>query len=387
MGPRAAIAMKRRTGTFIVVAGLLLAAAGLAGWRLTRPVAVETATVAPGTLPAQVGGTGTVQARVPLTVSARLTSTVVGVEVDVGDEVRRGQVLVRLDGRDLAARRAAVLSQQESIARQVEAGDAAVAKARAELDLALSRQRRDADLHTKGFVSFASLDASTASARAATAALDSAQATVAARRADQQALRQEAVVAETQVGHTLLLAPMSGIVTHRLAEPGTTVAPGTPLLRIVDPRTLWVATRIDEALVERVQPGQPATIRLRSGTTVRGRVERIALQSDAATRELDVHVAFEAVPPRVAIDQEAEVRIETGRDRGLVVPLAALVRDESGRRGVLQVAHGRTRFVGVQTGTASGEFVLVREGLGEGDVVVADASGARPGMRVRPPSR
>jgi HlyD family secretion protein len=376
-----------RRGKLILVAtvaALAVGAAALASWRLLSPVPLPATTVVQGSVEAFVTGPGTVQARIPVTLSARLTSTVVRVEADVGDTVRRGQLLVVLDARDLSARRSAVLSQQESIARQVDAADATVAKARADLELAAARQRRDADLHAKGFVSVASLDTSNATTRAAEAALLGAQATAAARRADQVALRQEGIVAETQVGHAQLVAPMAGIVTQRLVEPGTTVAPGTPILRIVDPASLWVATRVDEAVVESVRPGQAATIRLRSGTVVRGQVARIAMQSDAATRELDVHVAFADAPPRVAIDQEAEVRIATGRESGLVVPIGALVPDASGRRGVLRVLDGRARFVPVETGPGSDGRVLVRSGLAAGDVVVADASRARAGMRVRP---
>lgn len=363
---------------------LLAAAAIFLAWRfLLRAVPVAVVPVTRGSVASQVTGPGTVQARVPVTISARLTSTVVGIAVDVGDLVRPGQVIVTLEGRDLAARQSAVLRQQESIARQADAAAAGVAKARADLQLARAREGRDAELHGQGFVSLAALDASVATARAAEAALQSAQATWAARRADQAALAEEAVVARSQLSYTRLSAPMPGIVIQRLVEPGTTVGPGTPILRLVDPRTLWVATRVDEALVERVQVGQGATIRLRSGSVVAGRVERISMQSDAATRELDVHVAFAAAPPRVAIDQEADVRIETGREQGLVLPSSAVVRDPGGRTGVLQVVEGRARFVRVHLGPESGGLVLVRQGLSEGDQVVAPAAEAKAGMRVR----
>ena len=87
--------------------------------------------------------------------------------------------------------------------------------------------------------------------------------------------------------------------------------------------------------------GQPASIRLRTGETLPGKVARIARQSDAATRELEVDVAFDAPPARFAIDQEAEVAIVTGEETGLVVPVSALVRDGAGRQGVLVVADGR----------------------------------------------
>jgi HlyD family secretion protein len=379
--------LSRRRWTLAALAFVLVAAAAFASWRLLRTVAVEFAMAAPGTIPAQVAGPGTVQARVPVTISARLTSTILEVTADVGDAVRAGQVLVTLDARDLSARRGAVLKQQESVARQFDAAEAAVAKARADLDLARSRQRRDADLHAQGFLSLASLDTSTAGARAAEAALDSAEAVRDGRRADQGAVAQEVQAAGAQLAYMKLSTPMAGVVVQRLAEPGTTVAPGTPILRLVDPASLWVATRVDEALVARVMPGQPASIRLRSGSVHAGRVERIAMQSDAATRELDVHVAFAGPPPRVAIDQEADVRIEVGQDQGLVLPASALAQDGTGRSGVLQVVAGRTRFVPVVTGAAGDGRVLVREGLKAGDSVVANAGEAKPGQRVRPLAR
>jgi hypothetical protein len=148
-----------------------------------------------------------------------------------------------------------------------------------------------------------------------------------------------------------------------------------------------VTARIDESVVERVHPGQPATIRLRSGTTLRGKVERVGLQSDAATRELDVQVAFAEPPARIAIDQEAEVRIATGELAGLVVPAGALTRDRQGRQGVLRIVDGRARFAPVVTGTAFDGRVLVREGLQPGDEVVAEAAPVRAGMRIAPRAR
>jgi HlyD family secretion protein len=301
--------------------------------------------------------------------------------------VEPGQLLVVLEARDLVARRSAVARQQQSIASQVEAAAATVVKAQAEVELARMRQARDADLHAKGFVSPAALDTSVAASRAAQALLRGSEASWAARRADQQALAEELVIARTQLGYTRLVAPMPGLVIQRLVEPGTTVAPGTPILRLVDPRTLWIAMRVDEALVERVAVGQLATIRLRSGSVVPGRVERIAMQSDAATRELEVNVAFTQLPRRVAIDQEAQVTIEVAREQGIVLPADAVAHDAAGRASVLQVSAGRARRVPVQLGPASGGVVLVRAGLAEGDAVVADAADARPGMRVQAAER
>jgi hypothetical protein len=142
---------------------------------------------------------------------------------------------------------------------------------------------------------------------------------------------------------------------------------------------------VDESVVGRVRVGQPASIRLRTGETRPGKVARIAHLSDAATRELEVDVAFDSPPRRFAIDQEAEVTILAGEDSGIVVPLGALLRDRAGRRGVLVLSGGRTVFRPVETASADAKFVIVRKGLAAGERVVAPAAGVKAGVRVRTP--
>jgi RND family efflux transporter MFP subunit len=354
----------------------------VAYWRFWRALDVAVVTAAQGAIPARVTGPGTVQARVPVTLSARVNASITQVSADVGDTVRQGQLLVTLDNRDLSARRGVVAGQQEALSRTTDGAHAALAKAQADLELARSKQRRDAELQSQGFVSQAVVDASNAALGAALAGVDAARATLAARQADANTLTQEARYSETVLSYTRILAPMDGVVVQRLGEVGNTVVPGTPLLRIVDPRSLWVATRVDESVVGRVAPGQVASIRLRSGAVLPGKVARIALQSDPATRELDVHVSFDTIPQRFAIDQEAEVDIAVGEDRGILVPLTALLRDRTGRQGVLVVEGGRTRFQAVTTGGADSLQVMVRTGLNGAESVVAVAAGVADKQRV-----
>ena len=129
---------------------------------------------------------------------------------------------------------------------------------------------------------------------------------------------------------------------------------------------------------------QPASIRLRTGETRAGKVARIARQSDAATRELEVNVAFDAPPERFAIDQEAEVTILAGQNSGIVVPVAALTRDRNGHQGVLVVSDARTSFRAVETGSADATQVIISKGLASGEQVVIPAAQFKAGMRVRP---
>ncbi|MBI3154506.1 MAG: efflux RND transporter periplasmic adaptor subunit, partial [Burkholderiales bacterium] len=280
-----------------------------------------------------------------------------------------------------------VQAQRQVQQRNLDAAEATLARTRAELALARSRTGRDRGLAAQGFLSEAALDASRSAAEAAEAAERAALAAREARRAELDASAQELRAAEAAQSYTRLAAPMAGIVVQRRAEPGATVVPGSPLLDIVDPASVWVAMRVDEAMLGRVALGQPARIRLRSGVEAAGRVARIARQSDASTREVDVHVAFDAVPPSFVIDAEAEVRVDTGRARGLVVPPAALLRDRDGRSGVLRVEDGRAHFVPARPGAADAGRQLVEPeaagALRAGDRVVAPTTGVRDGMRVR----
>jgi len=366
-----------------VAAVVLVVAVGAGYLRFGRAVAVHVIEAVQGNVTLRVVGPGTVQARVPVTLAARITATVRQLNADVGDSVKRGQELALLDDRDLAARRGVVGGQQLALARNLDAATAAVAKAQAELDLARSKQQRDAELLSKGFVSQAVLDASNATASAAVANLDNARAAQSARAADAQALVQEARYSDTVLSFARITAPMDGVIISRQAEVGSTLVPGSTLFRMVDPATLWIAMRVDESVVGRVQIGQAASIRLRTGEMLTGKVARIARQSDAATRELEVNVAFDVPPARFAIDQEAEVSIAAGELVGIAVPLTALTRDRTGRQGVLVVVDSRSEFRPVQTGASDAQRVLVGKGLAVGERIVAVAADVKAGMRVK----
>jgi HlyD family secretion protein len=351
------------------IAALVLA--GGVGWNLLpRAEDVAPVAVAQGEVEVRIAGPGTVQARVPVTVAARVSAQVVSLHADHGDMVKRGQLLALLDDRDLSAKRAAAAAGRESNARNITASAASLAKAQADLELARNRQRRDADLHKAGFISQATYDASALGMKAAEAAVDNAAALLDARRAESAAVAADARYAETLWSHTRISAPMDGLVIERSLEVGSTTAPGSPLFRLVDPATLWIAARIDEALAGRLEEGMPAHIRLRSGEEHTGHVARISRQSDAATRELEVNVAFDAPPARFSIDQEAEVSILAGSERGPVVPVAALLRRD-GVQGVMVLRDGRKVFQPVRVAASDGRFAVIAQGLDQGTRLAA----------------
>jgi RND family efflux transporter MFP subunit len=355
------------------IAGLvLIAAAGAVPvYRIVlRADPVETVAVVRGEVAVSVVGPGTVQARVPVTLSARTSTQVVSLHADQGDRVRRGQLLAVLDDRDLAAKRAAAMAGRETVERNIAATQATLAKARADLELARSKARRDEELLRAGFISPSSFDASSLGMKAAQAAVDNAAALVAARESERRAVAEELRYAETMWSHTRLTAPADALIIQRSAEVGTTVVPGAAVFKLVDPASIWVAARIDESLVGRLAEGMRAVIRLRSGEQHAGRIARISRQSDAATRELEVDVAFDTPPERFAIDQEAEVAIEAGTERGLIVPVAALRRVKNAQ-GVMVMREGRAVFQPVRISATDGVTAVIASGLEHGEQLAA----------------
>jgi HlyD family secretion protein len=357
-----------RRKTLAVTTGIVLVAlVGIAAATrsIMRPPDGDTVAVSQGEIEVRIEGPGTVQARVPVTVSARIAAQVDSLYADHGDRVKRGQLLAVLDDRDLAAKRAGAAAAGETVKRNIEAAQASLAKAQTDLELARNRQRRDLELYRSGFISESAYETSSLGVQAAQASARNAEAQREARESEARSVAADARYAEILWSHTRITAPLDALVIQRAIEVGSTVAPGATAFRLVDPATLWVAARIDESQVGRLAEGMAARVRLRSGEQFAGRVARISRQSDAATRELDVFVSFDAPPERFAIDQEAQVSILAGIAKGPVVPLVALVRVQ-GRQGVMIMRDGRKEFQPVRIAASDGERAVIADGLDDG---------------------
>jgi HlyD family secretion protein len=175
-------------------------------------------------------------------------------------------------------------------------------------------------------------------------------------------------------------------VVSRDAEPGNTVVAGQAVLKIVDPKTLWIRARVDQAEAGAIAPGQEAEIVIRSlgRQSLKGRVLRVELQGDSVTVERIVDIEFtEAAPLRLG--ELAEATINTGASpRGLYVP-AASVKKRDGAHGVWKIEDGKTAFCAVQTGitTLDGKTEITG-GLRPGETfIVYSPAELRGGMKVK----
>ncbi|MEK7404019.1 MAG: efflux RND transporter periplasmic adaptor subunit [Acidobacteriota bacterium] len=347
----------------------------------SAPVAVKAIAVSPAEWPVTYEATGTVRARTAAVISSKVMGYVREVTVRAGDRVRQGQLLVRLDARDLeAAWRQAQAALNEARSAVPEA-DNAVAAARASLDLAQVTHRRLEDLFQKKSVSNQEFDEASAKLKLAQANLAMAEA-----RRKQLAAKieqaQEAVnAADIMRGYAEIAAPFAGAVTDKAVEPGSLAVPGQPLLTLEREGAFRLEAAVEESRLGAIRLGQAATIRLEAlDRTLDGRVSEIVPAVDAAARSFLVKIDL---PPLEQLRSGVFGRalFAVGRRKVLAVPQAAVV--ERGQLvSVLVAEEGQARARLVTLGERSGDQVEVLSGLNAGDRVIvpvpaALANGAR----------
>ena len=384
--------MNARVGKKLAFAATGIAVAAALAWLVLNqgplaPAKVTVAKVERQTLTVTSFGIGTVEARRTYSLGPTVASRVLRVLVDQGDSVRAGQVVVELDPVDLDDRLASGTLAVERAANTISAAEAQLAEAQSRARVAGANARRYEDLRRQGFVSQEAVEARLHEANATQAAADAATAQLAAARRDRE--RAQADVAGTAKlrAQLRLASPVDGVVSARLAEPGTTVVAGQAVVQVIDPASLWVRARVDQGQAGTIREGQRAEIVLRSDpkTPYRGDVQRVDLVSDAVTEERIVNVGFAARPDRMSVGELVEVTIRVAeRPDARSIPTAA-VRRVDRQDGVWRVAEGRVGFQPVKLGTTTADGRSeVLAGLDDGDtVVVHSEQSLQPEAKVR----
>jgi HlyD family secretion protein len=366
----------------LIAAGMGVAV--LLGWLVTSqgplaPAKVTVAKVERGPLVSSTFGIGTIEARRGYALGPTIASRVLRVLVDQGDMVKAGQLVAELDPVDLADRVASGESAVERAASTIRAAEAQLAEAQSRAQIAASGARRYAELRAQGFVSQEAADAKAHEANASKAGVDAAVAQVAAARRDHERARADVAGTGKLRSQARLVSPVDGVVSARLVEPGTTVVAGQAVLQVIDPATLWVRARIDQAQSGGVRVGQPAEIVLRADAkrAYPGEVRRVDLVSDAVTEERIVNVGFVARPETVSVGDLVEVTIRVAELANVRSVPAAAVKRVGRQDGVWLVSGGRAAFRPVKAGitTLDGRSQIL-EGLDDSDEVVVHSEKA-----------
>ena len=356
--------------------GALLIAALVYGAVHSGPLAPTRVTVmrvSEGSFAPALFGIGTVEARRAYLIGPTVAGRVRRVMVDVGDAVKAGQLLAEMDPVDFDDRVAALDASVARAGSLVAATQAQRRDAQARQELAAVNARRYADLGAQNFISAGAVEARLQEQTSAESVVGAADANLAAARQDLQRLAAERAALRQQRDNLRLLAPADGVVVSRDAEPGSTVVAGQAVLRLIEPATLWVRTRLDQGRSAGLAAGLPASIVLRSNpsASIAGRVARVEATSDSVTEERVALVSFDTPPVGVSSGELAEVTLTLpATSRTPLLPNPSLHR-RADQLGVWRVDGSGLRFAPVRVGqTGLDGQVQVLDGLQAGDEVV-----------------
>lgn len=378
-------------------------------------VKVRTSIVSPILIQGDRTLTGTVEAVESVTLTSRVIGQIDRLAVQEGDVVKAGQLIARIDVRDIQAQRNqgnAAISQARSAVSvaqstyltaqaqkdRAEAGvreaQAQLAEAEAELADAKLQQKRMKMLRAEGVVSQSQLDeANTRVTRTearinqikagigqAFSAVDLSQAQVRQARAQIEQAQAGVDRAKANVEQTLanldygtVTAPFTGVVTRKHAEVGAMAGTGQALVKLENIDRLRFSVAVPESLIGRLERGQQVRVKLDAlDRSVSGSVSQIIPAADPASRNFTVKIAL-ASDGNIIPGMFGRLQLTTSDRQALTIPVEAIVK-RMGITGAYKVVDGKAQFQTLTTGATHAEGVEVYSGLTAGDRIILHPS-------------
>jgi RND family efflux transporter MFP subunit len=312
-------------------------------------------------IPLSIRSTGTVHARQTAVISTQVVGRIQQVLVREGDSVRAGQILAVLDD---AALRASVdqaqagvkAAQQEQVAAQTDA------------KLAASTLDRYRQLQSEKSVSPQEMDEVAERAAAASARFE-------AVRSETDAARAQETGAHTMLGYTRLVAPFAGVVTARMADPGTLVSPGVPLLQVDQAGALQLQATVDESAITTVHKGMKVQVAIdgEPSANITGTVAEIDPAADPSSHSFTVKIDLPS-SSQLRAGMYGTAEFANGVRQAIVIPRSAVVSRGSLVCVYVLDAQGIAQLRYLTLGAAKGSFVEVLSGASPGEQLVDDPS-------------
>ena len=323
-----------------------------------RPVRVVT--IAKGAAGDTIALTGTVQAQTEITKSFRIDGRLLDRSANIGDTVRPGQLIARLDAQN-----------EES---SLQSARAQLAAARARLAEAQSMYGRMRELVAERAVSRAQFEQSESAQKTAEAQVESAQSAV--------------TIAENRLSYTNLVADVGGVVTGVGAEPGEVVGAGRMIVQLARDGGRDAVLDVPARVKDSAGMGAEMTMTLVSDpkVTSTGNVREISPRADPVTGTFRVRVRLNNPPAAMRLGSTVTGRIKLAATTSIEIPPSAVVRsDGKAAVWVYDPKAGTVAARAIQIRSSDPNRVDVASGLEPGDVVVvAGVQALRPGQKVRP---
>jgi RND family efflux transporter MFP subunit len=308
---------------------------------------------------------GSLDAELNATVRAQIAGSIVSTDAEVGQRVRKGQTLGRIDAAGLQD---AYLSAKS-----------AVSSAQANAAVAQRNLQRSQTLLQAGAIAQRDLETAQTQATSATAALEDARARLA--------------TAQKNFDNTRISAPFDGIVSQKSVSPGDVVQPGGALFTVVDPSTMRLVASVPSDKLSMVRVGTDVTFSVTgyADQEFHGLVKRVSPTVDPTTRQVQIIVSIPNRTGTLVAGLYADGRISSETQHGIVVPLSA-VDTRMQRPAVVEVKNGTVKRTDVTLGMRDPETetVQIMNGVAAGDtLLVGPAQGITPGTPIRvqaPPS-
>jgi RND family efflux transporter MFP subunit len=394
-----------------------------------RDETVDTASVIKKEVPSGVEYSGTVISERTALVAPKVMALIEDMTVKEGDLVDRGQLLAKLDGRDIEAKvtqaqagvsqaeatyertQAAIRQADASYSRAmagIDEGKGAMIQAQANLELAKKNLDRFKDLYAEDSIPAARLEEVQAQYKFAQSGVEQVKGKIAQARAGEnealsgkaqaQAAREEARSgvrqahsqvdsASIMLSYTSLYAPFKGVVTKKFYETGAMAAPGQPLLRLESLNYLQLEISIPEGAVKDIPLHKPVTLSIDAlNKKVKGLVRTYIPSGDAATHTFKVKIDLPAVEGLLP-GMYGRLILKDMKREALMIPAEALVQ-RGKTTGVFRVLTDGDKekaiFTPVEPGQKAQDEVEVLRGLSLKDtVVVTPPEGLIDGQPVR----
>jgi len=327
-----------------------------------------------GDMAVEIFGIGNVDAKNIYSLNAQSAAKILTISKDAGEWVKKGELLVEMDPVDLPfllqeAKISVKKASLELIASQKE-----VESLMAQKDLASITYKRYEKLKAQSFASQSEYDKAKADLDALDAQIAASKARINSARAEIKRAKKSTEALNEKLSRFKIYAPVDGYIIARDADVQESVVPTQAILKIVDPKTVWIRAYIDEKISGEIALNQEATIRLRSKSdiTYKGYVSRIVPQSDGVTGEREVDVMFENLPLPFYINEQAEVEIATQKLKNIIkIPADTLVHKDE-KSGVWILKDNKAHYTEVKVLARNGKTVAV-SGLSSSDTLIVPA--------------
>ena len=346
------------------VVGSLVLIAALAACKKQEAAApqeirpVRTVTVEPKEAGETLSLTGEIQPRYQADLGFRVNGKILDRPVDVGTQVKTGDLLARLD--------------PQQFRQDLEVAKAEVAKADAEVTRARAQEYRQRELLKNGHTT--------------QVAYDQALKTFKSAQAEADAARAKQVQASENLGYTDLKADADGVISAIGAEPGQVVSAGQMVVRLAQPGEREAVFNVAEATFKNPPKDPAVEVALVSNPDIKttGKVRYVSPQADPTTRTFTVRVSLPDAPPQMRLGANVVGSVTVDEGRVVTIPSSALFQKDGQPAVWLVTKDGTVELKPVTVARYQGDSVVLGSGLAQGDVVVTGGvQKLLPGQKVR----